>query len=188
MLDAFSNENGLNLTAEDSVKYTHMLAAEAANYGMSTGLKNAENTLSEVKDVVQFVVNESCVSSPGNCTQYIDFGKPIYHIEYVPSYSVPAADLERFCLRSDSTAKGLIASSFNTVIKTVDLDGWVTFCDSKSVTSPATPDGVNKGLKECLTNATRPIDGQSIIKEPPEPPAKTTELPEKAPEPSEATP
>jgi len=153
------------------------LAAEAAGYGMATGLKNAESTLSEVKDVVQFVVNESCVSSPGNCTQYIDFGKPIYHIEYVPAESVSPGDLDRFCLRANDTAKGLVASTFNTVIKTLDLDGWVTFCDAKSVTSPTTPDGVKKGLKECLTNSPRTLEGHNTGKEAVEVPE--TEEPDK---------
>jgi len=49
------------LTKKDSVDYVKFLAAEAAKYNMSTGLKNAGDIIKSVLPYVQFSVNEQCV-------------------------------------------------------------------------------------------------------------------------------
>src|ERR1700753_3883323 len=95
--DAYGNENGLGLTQEDAVRYMSKLAAEAAKYGMSTGLKNAEEIIPSVIDFVQFAVNEECVTVDGGCGVYSGFGKPVYHIEYPSSHTVSPSDRERYC-------------------------------------------------------------------------------------------
>lgn len=64
--------------------YLRKLSAEAAKYGMATGLKNAEELLPQVIPDVQFAVNEQC-QMDGDCAVYnalLDAGKPVFHIEY----------------------------------------------------------------------------------------------------------
>jgi len=58
--DDFDRGGGFKpkLTADDSVVFMKRLAAEAKRYGMSIGLKNAENILPNITDVIQFAVNE----------------------------------------------------------------------------------------------------------------------------------
>jgi hypothetical protein len=66
------------------VAYLRKLSAEAAKYGMATGLKNAEELLPQVMSDVQFAVNEQC-QMDGDCAVYnalLDAGKPVFHIEY----------------------------------------------------------------------------------------------------------
>jgi hypothetical protein len=66
------------------VTYLRKLSAEAAKYGMATGLKNAEELLPRVIPYVQFAVNEQC-QMDGDCAVYnalLDAGKPVFHIEY----------------------------------------------------------------------------------------------------------
>jgi len=91
-MDGYSNGGGgFSLTQSDSIKYIKRIAAEAASYGMSTGLKNAQEILSSVSSEVQFAVNEQCASG-GDCTSYnsfLDRGKPVFHIEYA-DYTINA--------------------------------------------------------------------------------------------------
>ncbi|KAE9979615.1 hypothetical protein EG328_000782 [Venturia inaequalis] len=143
-MDGFTNTNGLGLAAADSTLFMRALAAEAAKYGMSTGLKNAQSIIASVADVVQFAVNEECKMVTKDCGVYDEFiaEKPVFHVEYVSSHSgntirsnydgyqgmtsdeVKAA----YCLKDDPTQ----AARFSTIIKTLALDDWVLYCDGKS--------------------------------------------------------
>jgi hypothetical protein len=129
-----------------SVTYLKKLAAEAAKYGMSTGLKNAQEILSSVAGDIQFAVNEECAMSGGDCGSYAGFGMPVYHIEYSSSHSVSSSDIAKFC---DSGS----ASTFTTVIKSLNLDGWVMYCDGQSATSPTTDAGTHKGAHDCASRS-----------------------------------
>jgi hypothetical protein len=76
------------LTKKDTIDYLAKLSAEAARYGMSTGLKNAEELLDQAGPYVHFAVNEECASMADSegCAPYEPFllaGKPVFHIEYV---------------------------------------------------------------------------------------------------------
>jgi hypothetical protein len=63
------------------------MASAAAELGLSTGLKNAQEILTSVIDVIQFAVNEECVTAEDtSCSEYeslLSAGKPVLHIEYV---------------------------------------------------------------------------------------------------------
>jgi hypothetical protein len=79
------------LTQDDSVKYLQGMASAAADLGLSTGLKNAQEILSNVMDNIQFAVNEQCVTAEDTqCDEYkslIEAGKPVLHIEYIDDNS-----------------------------------------------------------------------------------------------------
>jgi hypothetical protein len=117
---------------------------------MATGLKNAEQILSIVRDDVQFAVNEECVAVTKDCNVYDDFlnpadssrvGKPVFHVEYVrhsgnriwstyEGFTDMSSDEVRaaYCLQNNSTETKL----FSTFIKTLSLDGWIMYCDGAS--------------------------------------------------------
>jgi hypothetical protein len=141
--DGYSNDNagGLGLTTSDAVTYIKKLSNEAAKYGMSTGLKNAQEILPQANQYVEFAVNEECAMNSGDCASYSGFGKPVYHIEYTNGRSVSSSELSKFC-NTD-------IPEFTTVIKTLNLDGWVTYCDGSSATSPTSEAPPQKGGKDC---------------------------------------
>lgn len=89
--DGFTNTNGLGLTAADSTSFLRALAAEAAKYGMSTGLKNAQSIIGSVADIIQFAVNEECKTVTKDCGVYDDFvaQKPVFHGSSLPSCPLP---------------------------------------------------------------------------------------------------
>ena len=126
------NENGLGLTRQQSIDFMRFIASESARHGMSCGLKNAGDIISDLLDVVQFSVNEQCAEY-GECdafTQFIDNGKPVFQIEYpggAPD-SVDSATVDTICSRKGN-AEG--SANFSTVIKGMDLDGWVQYCDGE---------------------------------------------------------
>jgi hypothetical protein len=155
--DDFDRGGGFTpkLTADDSVVFVRKLAAEAKRYGMSIGLKNAENILPNVTDVIQFAVNEECSTYELGCRQYEPFlktGKPVFHYEYVkvsktrnggrptlqsvyPQWAnLSTNDIQSYyCLRNSFGNAELVTPDvgrlFSTAIKALDLGGWVMYCD-----------------------------------------------------------
>jgi len=144
--DAYSNGGGgFDLTQDDAVTYLQGMASAAASYGMSTGLKNAQEILPNVLDTVQFAINEECVAQEDTgCTEYNDLlaqGKAVFHIEYVDEGSngsdgkkvgkrdepqgVDQSQLDTYCVTSG------IGSQLSTVVKYLALDGWVQYCDGE---------------------------------------------------------
>ncbi|KAI9745712.1 MAG: hypothetical protein M1818_001248 [Claussenomyces sp. TS43310] len=133
-VDGFQNDNGLGLTAQDSIDFMNFLAANASSLGLAIGLKNAGDIIDSVLPKVQFSVNEQCINFTECDTfaAFIDAGKPVFHIEYptgVPSVS--AQDFAEYC-DTDETRN---ATEFSTVLKNMDLDGPVEFCDGTNGTT-----------------------------------------------------
>jgi hypothetical protein len=114
---------------------------------MATGLKNALEILPSVQNLVEFAVNEECAGD-GSCSSYEGFGKPVYHIEYPSTTSVSQSARQQYCLQGEQ-----LGSQITTVIKLLDLKGWVMYCDGSSATSPTTADGVTKGEHQCKTDS-----------------------------------
>lgn len=118
------------MTSDDSVNFVTYLSQQAALYKLGTGLKNAGDIIANVSTLVQFSVNEQCVQYE-ECetfTPFIEARKPVFHIEYPTgapgkiSTSAAAAS----CL---NTGKDAGRYGFSTVLKNLNLDGWVEFCD-----------------------------------------------------------
>jgi len=123
-VDAYGNNNGLGMTQADSIDFIKFLSTTAAAHGMSTGLKNGGDIAESVLDHVHFSVNEQCAQYDEcdvfNCM--INAGKPVFHIEYPDEVTdlTPAA----LC------ASGTMGPSFSTVLKKLDLNGYVQTCES----------------------------------------------------------
>ena len=57
-----NNENGLQLTLQDSLDYLHFLSAKARSLRLAIGLKNAGGLVNGTLDVMSFSVNEQASS------------------------------------------------------------------------------------------------------------------------------
>jgi hypothetical protein len=108
------------------------LSEEAGKYNMSIGLKNAGDIISEVIDVIHFSVNEQCIqySECKTFSAFIDADKPVFNIEYPDSApSVATTEKDEICSKKGK-ADG--TDGFSIVIKKMNLDGWVEYCDGKT--------------------------------------------------------
>jgi hypothetical protein len=90
-----------------------------------------------VLPIVHFSVNEQCVRY-GECETFAPFiaaGKPVFHIEY-PDGAGEGSNVQglksevigRYC-EKDGGAEG--SQGFSTVLKKMELDGWVEYCDGE---------------------------------------------------------
>lgn len=145
------------LTMQDSITYIKKLATEARSHNLSTGLKNADAILPSVASSIQFAVNEECAIGGGACNAYTSFlkaGKPVFHIEYVKPALNGTLKSESLFLRGMNTtqvekvlclqksvygngkgrnvASKAVLGKITTVLKKVDLDGFVRYCDGSS--------------------------------------------------------
>jgi hypothetical protein len=100
---------------------------------MSTGLKNGGAIISSVLPVVHFSVNEQCVeySECEEFAAFVDDSKPVFHIEYPNEVS---SDVVNELCQDTKAATG--AAGFSTVLKNLNLDGWVKECDGTTTTTP----------------------------------------------------
>ncbi|CAI6339681.1 unnamed protein product [Periconia digitata] len=99
---------------------------------ISLGLKNAGDIITQVLPIVHFSVNEQCVEYK-ECSKFrkfTDAGKPVFHIEYPDSAGQKLREdvRSRYCGTGDEGKKG-DTEGFSTVLKKMDLDGWVEYCD-----------------------------------------------------------
>jgi len=128
------NNNSLNLEESDSIDFMKFLAAEAASNNLAIGLKNAGSIVEEVLPYVQFSVNEECVANKecADFQAFIDAGKPVFHIEYPSGAGKPVSSK---ALKANCEGSDIKIPKFSTVIKTLDLDGWVEYCDGTTATT-----------------------------------------------------
>jgi hypothetical protein len=126
---------------------------------MAIGLKNAPMIIKEVKDDIQFAVNEQCATDGMGCQVYeglVRSGKPVFHIEYVTSEIVNGTEMmlksevpmlenktsieirSALCLetsigRSRRVMNKETAAKISTVMKSLDLSRFVVYCDGTYV-------------------------------------------------------
>jgi len=132
-VDGYDNKNGLGLTKADTVNFLSFLVSKAQSLGLAIGLKNAGAVIPSVLPAMQFLVNEQCVqySDCPTFSAFINASKPVFHIEY-PSEVKPDF-VANFC-KDNGPAQG--THGFSTVIKNMNLDGWVSYCDGNTATTP----------------------------------------------------
>lgn len=87
------------MTLNESIAYVTWLASEAHSRGLSIGLKNAEEMVADVVDVVDWMLVEDCYydSWCNAATGFIDANKPVFMAEYdelVPDFA-PACELAK---------------------------------------------------------------------------------------------
>ncbi|KAM0245991.1 hypothetical protein ACHAQJ_010380 [Trichoderma viride] len=135
-VDGYQNDNGLNLTAQDSINYLQFLHGVASSYHMAIGLKNAGGIISKVLDFINFSVNEQCAeySECDTFAPFIKAGKPVFHIEYPKG--APKIDTSRAADLCSHRGIGAGSENFSTVLKKMDLDGFVQYCNGKQYNTP----------------------------------------------------
>ncbi|OAG05914.1 endo alpha-1,4 polygalactosaminidase precursor [Paraphaeosphaeria sporulosa] len=131
-VDGFQNDNGLGLTAADSIAFMAYLSNLTVPLHLALGLKNAGDIIAEVLPIVHFSVNEQCVEE-SECDTFAPFvaaDKPVFHIEY-PDGAGDQSGLKKSVVQKYCGDQGAAAGSggFSTVLKKMDLDGWVEYCD-----------------------------------------------------------
>lgn len=83
-VDAYSNESGFPLTAEDQLEFNRRIAMLAHRIGLSVGLKNDVDQVRALQPSFDFAVNEECMKYD-ECallTPFRQAGKAVLHVEY----------------------------------------------------------------------------------------------------------
>ncbi|GAM86500.1 hypothetical protein ANO11243_045140 [Dothideomycetidae sp. 11243] len=135
-VDGYSNNNGLSLTEKDSIDYMQFLSSQAGQYNMSCGLKNAGAIIPQVLNFTHFSVNEQCVQYE-ECSTFAPFiqdNKPVFHIEY-PDGSGKALSASTVSGICDDSGNAANSTDFSTVMKNMNLDGWVEYCNGMIATT-----------------------------------------------------
>lgn len=146
-VDAFDNENGLGLTAQDQLDYNKFLATEAHLRGLSVGLKNTLALIPQLVGGFDWALDEEC-ELYGECAAlepFISAGKAVFHCEYLDSEGDAdddeSGDADDDDSDSDDTkAPNVYAltpaqicankpANFSTIIKNLDLDAYRSSCN-----------------------------------------------------------
>lgn len=116
-MDAYVNDSGFDLTAEDQLAFNKFVANEAHARGMSVALKNDLDQIPELVEFFDFSVNEQCheFSECELLLPFIEAGKPVFNAEYANIFADDIMQREIMCETS-------IGNGFDTLILPLDLD------------------------------------------------------------------
>ncbi len=118
-LDGYQNNTGFPLTYQDQLAYNIWFANEAHARGLSIGLKNDPDQVSDLLPYFEWAMVESCFRYNW-CDQmapFIQAGKAVFAIEYTEE----GMTLEQFCPQAN-------ALRFSAILKHRDLDAWMQSC------------------------------------------------------------
>ncbi|MFJ3877891.1 endo alpha-1,4 polygalactosaminidase [Streptomyces sp. NPDC090077] len=115
-MDAYRNDSGFPLTADDQLRFNRLIAKLAHDRGLAVGLKNDLDQIPQLVGDYDFAVNEQCAEYDecGDLAPFTEAGKAVFHAEY----ELPTS---RFCQQS----KRLQLSSLQ---KKPDLGAWRRTC------------------------------------------------------------
>jgi len=114
-LDGWQARSGFPLTEADTVAYLAALSEVAHARGLAIGLKNGIEVLGDAAPLVEFAVNEECLTYH-ECSAYAPLlrsGKAVFHVEYRGS-------LKSICAH--------VPKGFSTVRKHLSLSAWRKAC------------------------------------------------------------
>jgi hypothetical protein len=115
-VDGYNNETGFPLTFEDQIAYNTWVADQAHERGLSVGLKNDLDQVSELLPFFDWALNEQCFQYDecGLLTPFIQAGKAVFGVEY-------ELQPEDFCPQAN-------AMNFDFLKKHLELDAWRVAC------------------------------------------------------------
>lgn len=115
-VDGYSNDTGFPLTAADQLRYNRALADAAHARGLSVGLKNDLDQVTDLVSAFDWALDEECFqySECNLLVPFVQAGKAVFNVEY----SLPPATV---C----PEAKAL---DFSTLIKDLNLDAQRQAC------------------------------------------------------------
>jgi len=115
-VDGYTNNSGFSLTYHDQISFNRWLAQEAHDRGLSAGLKNDLDQITELVSYFDWALNEQCFQYD-ECDlliPFIDAGKAVFGVEY-------ELDVEYFCTKAN-------ALDFDWLKKSYDLDAQRESC------------------------------------------------------------
>ncbi len=118
-LDGYENETGFTLTREDQVRFNLWIAAEAHRRGLSIGLKNSPEMVSEMLSAFDWALTEDCFDQ-GWCAElapFVDAGKAVFVTEYTDT----GVNFEAACAEAASFG-------FTAILKERDLGAFREVC------------------------------------------------------------
>ncbi len=118
-IDGYANNTGFPLTAQDQLTYNIWLTTEAHARGLSIGLKNDADQVSDLLPDFDWALTEDCFDQ-GWCNRVAPFiaaGKAVFAAEYTDT----GLTLDQFCPQAN-------ALNFNAILKHRDLDAWREAC------------------------------------------------------------
>ncbi|MFB4194627.1 endo alpha-1,4 polygalactosaminidase [Streptomyces carpaticus] len=115
-MDAYINDSGFPLTKDDQLAYNRMIADLAHDRGLSVGLKNGVDQVTELVEHFDFTVNEECAyyNECHKVAPFIEAGKAVFHVEY-------ELTTDEFCPVTQPL-------NFSSMLKNWDLDAWRETC------------------------------------------------------------
>ena len=125
-MDGFTNNTGFNLTPGDQLTFNRTIANEAHERGLSVGLKNDLDQISDLIAFFDFQVNEQCheFDECAALDAFITAGKPVFNAEYDAQLVSDAAARAQLC-------EAALIRNLRTLILPLDLDDSFRFsCDS----------------------------------------------------------
>ena len=118
-IDGYDNETGFPLDGADQLRFNLWLASQAHKRGLSIGLKNDADQVSELAGDFDWALTEDCFAEEW-CERMLPFvrmGKAVFAAEYTDMDMTPG----KFC----ATAASL---GINAILKTRELDAWWKPC------------------------------------------------------------
>ncbi|ROQ28619.1 endo alpha-1,4 polygalactosaminidase [Gallaecimonas pentaromativorans] len=103
-VDGYQHSTGFNLGYNDQLQYNRWLANSAHELGLSVGLKNDLNQVTDLVDYMDFAINEQCFNY-GECdylTPFVNANKPVFNIEYNSQYVSDASARSELCQQAAS--------------------------------------------------------------------------------------
>lgn len=101
-VDGYSNNTGFTLTAADQLAYNRWLADQAHARGLTIGLKNDLDQITDLVADFDFAVNEECFAYD-ECdflSSFVLADKPVLHIEYGSEFYYPGPERDALCAQS----------------------------------------------------------------------------------------
>jgi hypothetical protein len=118
-MDGYTNDTGFPLTYGDQLTYNRWLAEEAHARGLSIGLKNDADQVTDLLPYFDWALTEDCFAE-GWCEDMKPFtqtGKPVFSAEYTDM----GVSLEQVCPQAQLW-------EFSLILKDRDLDAWRETC------------------------------------------------------------
>lgn len=117
-VDAYVNDTGFNLSAQDQLSFNKFLASQAHKNNLSIALKNDLDQIPKLVNDFDFAINEQCHKF-GECDKlmpFINAHKAVFNAEYDEKYKNNNSAFTKLC--SDAKKR-----KFSTVVFSQELDG-----------------------------------------------------------------
>jgi len=117
-VDGYANDSGFPLTAADQLDFNRFLADEARARGLSIGLKNDLDQISDLVGDFDWALDEECFAY-NECNAldpFVAAGKAVFQVEYGDA------------TLADTVCSQANAHDFDTLIKKLELGAWRVPC------------------------------------------------------------